>query len=336
MPPMIALRAHCNRSNVLRTSRRSSVDPEVMMSLQEMGPATPEEEQAMTTRSGLLRAGGIAALGTAGALALASGASAARAANGSILDTWVSSKKARLGVDLTFPPLQYIDPKTKKPSGYIVELTEAMMKDVGATPEWVQTPFAQLFAALAAGKFDMIGIAVTNLPSRALQGYFADIPAFYESNVILVKNSSSAHSTADLSTAKFAVLQGSSQQASGMQIFPKGSFKAFASESDAATEVSVGRADAAIFSEFSTGSLLANNKNLRPLGGPPLFVDANTYLMPLGDEKAQHWISNWMLYQSAHQTMASGWKKWVGPSAKKYHLATSLVGTNGTQVPYQT
>ena len=35
--------------------------------------------------------------------------------------------------------------------------------------------------------------------------------------------------------------------------------------------------------------------------------------MPLGDEKAQHWISNWMLYQSAHQTMASGWKKWVWP-----------------------
>ena len=78
-----------------------------------------------------------------------------------------------------------------------------------------------------------------------------------------------------------------------------------ASESDAATEVAVGRADAAIFSEFSTGSLLAQNKNLRTLGGPPLFVDANSYLMPLGDEKAHHWISNWMRYQSAHQTMAS-------------------------------
>ena len=88
-----------------------------------------------TTRSGLLRAGGIAAIGTAGALALTNGASAARtvrtASSGSILDKWVSSKKARLGVDLTFPPLQFIDPKTKKPSGYIVELTEQMMSDLG-------------------------------------------------------------------------------------------------------------------------------------------------------------------------------------------------------------
>ena len=167
------------------------------MSEHVMGPAERGGDEARTTRSGLLRAGGIAAVGTAGALALTNGASAARtvrtASNSSILDKWVSSKKARLGVDLTFPPLQFIDPKTKKPSGYIVELTELMMSDLGVTPEWVQTPFAQLFAALAAGKFDMIGIAATILPSRALQGYFADVPAFYESNVILVKNTSSAH-----------------------------------------------------------------------------------------------------------------------------------------------
>ena len=119
-------------------------------------------------------------------------------------------------------------------------------------------------------------------------------------------------------------------------IFPKASFKAMASESDAATEVAVGRADAAIFSEFSTGSLLSQNKSLRTLGGPPLFVDANSYLMPLGDEKAHHWISNWMRYQSAHQTMAAGWKKWVVPPSVKYHLATSVVGTNGVQVPITT
>jgi ABC-type amino acid transport substrate-binding protein len=222
------------------------VDPEVTMSDETQALADAGGEATTTSRSGLLRAGGVAALGAAGALALTGGASAARTAGGSVLDKWGSSKKARLGVDLTFPPLQYIDPKTKKPAGFMVEITEALMKDVGATPEWVQTPFGQLFAGLAAGKFDMIGIAVTNLPSRALQGTFADIPVFYESNVILVKKSSSAHSIAQLSKAKFAVLQGSSQQASGAQIFPGASFKAMASESDAATEVAVGRADAAI------------------------------------------------------------------------------------------
>ena len=117
------------------------------------------------------------------------------------------------------------------------------------------------------------------------QGVFADVPVFYESNVVLVKKSSKAHTLKALSTSKFAVLQGSSQQASGQVIFPKASFKAFATETDAATEVVVGRSDAAIYSEFSAGSILDKNKTLRTLGGPPLFVDANTYFMPQGDEK---------------------------------------------------
>ena len=288
-----------------------------------------------TSRGALLKAGGLAVLGAAGASALAQNARAASSAeSGSILDKWTSSKKAALGVDLSFPPLQFIDPKTKKPSGFMVEITQMMMKDLGVTPDFVQTPFAQLFAGLAAGKFDMVGIAATILPSRALQGWFAGIPVFYESNVILVNKKSNAHTINDLSNSKFAVLQGSSQQASGTALFPKASFKALATESDAATEVAVGRADAAIFSEFSTGSLLANNKNLRPLGGPPLFVDANTYFMPSDDEKLWQWVTNWLRYQAAHQTMANLWKKWVVPSTKKYHLATSLVGTDGVQVPY--
>jgi polar amino acid transport system substrate-binding protein len=312
-----------------------ALTPEDTMSEQDMQTAS----NGRTTRGALIRTGGLAVIGAAGAGALAGGAAGAQetaAATGSVLDKWTKTKKAKLGVDLSFPPLQFIDPKTKKPSGYMVQITELLMKDLGVTPQWVQTPFAQLFAGLAAGKFDMVGIAATILPSRALQGWFAGLPVFYESNVVLVKKSSNAHSLAALRNAKFAVLQGSSQQASAPVIFPKASFKAMATESDAATEVSVGRADAAIFSEFSAGSILGNNKNLRPLGGPALFVDANTYFMPQGDEKLWQWVTNWLLYQSTHQTMAGLWKKWVGPSAKKYHLNTSVVGTNGVAVPYQT
>lgn len=299
----------------------------------------PDDETGLdrtgTTRGDLLKG----ALLGAGATALAGGATtpafAASSAGGSILDKWTSSKKAKLGVDLSFPPLQFIDPKTKKPSGFMVELTEMMMKDLGVTPEYVQTPFAQLFAGLAAGKFDMVGIAATILPSRALQGVFAGVPVFYESNVVLVRTTSKAHSLDALSTAKFAVLQGSSQQSSGSVIFPKAKFKALASESDAATEVAVGRADAAIFSEFSAGSILSKNSGLRTLGGPPLFVDANTYFLPQGDEKLYHWVTNWLRYQSTHQTMAGLWKKWVVPPSRKYHLQTQLVGTNGTAVPFK-
>ena len=67
----------------------------------------------------------------------------------------------------------------------------------------------------------------------------------------------------------------------------------------------------------------------------PLFVDANTYFMPQGDEKLYHWVTNWLRYQSTHQTMAGLWIKWVVPPSRKYHLQTQLVGTNGTAVPFK-
>jgi polar amino acid transport system substrate-binding protein len=303
------------------------------MSEHEDGPVTAGSTRGDLLKAAFLGAGATALAGGAVSAAPAFAASSRRSdTTTSILDKWTSSKKADLGVDLSFPPLQFIDAKTKKPSGFMVELTNLMMADLGVTPNYIQTPFAQLFAGLAANKFDMVGIAATILPSRALQGVFAGVPVFYESNVVLVKKTSKAHDLSTLSKSKFAVLQGSSQQASGNVIFPKASFKAYATESDAASEVVVGRADAAIFSEFSAGSILDKNKTLRTLGGDPLFVDANSYFLPQGDEKLYHWVTNWLRYQSTHQTMAGLWEKWVVPPSKKYHLQTQVVGTNGVAV----
>jgi ABC-type amino acid transport substrate-binding protein len=301
-----------------------------------------------TSRRRLLQAGGVGLLG-ATALGLAGcmgddddddaeGAAAgtttgsSSSSGSSILDKWTRDKKAKLGVDLSFPPLQFKD-KNGKPTGYQVEITEMMMKELGVTPEYVQTPFAQLFPGLSAGKFDMLGIAVTNLPSRALRGWFADVPAFYESNVIVVKKDSSASSLDDLAKSKFAVLQGSSQAASGRTLFSGATFNDFASETDAATEVSVGRADAAIFSEFSTSSVLGDNDDLKALDVPPLFVDGNSYFMTEGDTKLWLWVSNWLRYQAAHKTFGSLWEKWVVPNTSKFNLQTAVVGINGDATP---
>lgn len=293
-----------------------------------------------TSRRTLLRAGGlglvgVSALGLAGCMGgndEGNGSAAATTSGASILDKWTRDKTAKLGVDLSFPPLQFKN-KSGKPSGYQVEITEMMMKDLGVTPKYVQTPFAQLFPGLSAGKFDMLGIAVTILPSRALRGSFADVPAFYESNVVVVKRDSKASTLDDLATSKFAVLQGSSQAASGRTLFPKAKFNEFAAETDAATEVAVGRADAAIFSEFSTSSVLGDNNKLKALDVPPLFVDANSYFMKQGDTKLWLWVSNWLRYQASHKTFESLWEKWVVPNTSKFGLQTAVVGINGDAAP---
>ncbi|TMD12296.1 MAG: amino acid ABC transporter substrate-binding protein, partial [Chloroflexi bacterium] len=301
------------------------------MSVDEM-ELKPEAATSNPSRRSLLKLGGAAALG-AGAWAFAAcqqtssnpGTTAGAAGESSVLDRWLSTKKAKLGVDLTFPPIQFKD-SAGKPTGYQMELTEAMMTDLGVTPEYVQIPFGQLFAGLVAGKFDMMGISATILPSRALKGLFSSFPVFYESIVVLLKPGSTVTSADQLDGKKIAVLQGSSQEFSSKLIFPKSTFSPFAGLADAVNEVASGRADATVLSEFDVDSSISAHPNLKLLSGPPLWVDANTYLMPTGDYKLQAWVNNWLRYNATHERLVSSWKKWLGPGLQKYHLTTYGVG----------
>jgi len=287
---------------------------------------------SLPSRRSLLKLGGSAALGLS-AYAMAACQSSTPGTTGqaetgtSVLDKWLSTKTAKLGVDLTFPPIQFKD-SSGKPTGYQMELTEAMMADLGVTPEYVEIPFGQLFAGLVAGKFDMMGISATILPSRALKGLFANFPVFYESIVVLLKPGSKITSQDQLNAAgvKIAILQGSSQEFSSKALFPNASFSPFSALADSVNEVASGRSDAVVLSEFDVDDSKKAHPDLQILAGPPLWVDANTYLMPLGDYKLQAWVNNWLRYNATHQRMVAGWTKWLGPGLQKYHLTTYGVG----------
>ena len=295
-----------------------------------------EAPSTLPSRRSLLKLGSAAALGV-GAYALAAcsssttpGTNGQAAGETSVLDKWLSTKTAKLGVDLTFPPIQFKD-SSGKPTGYQMELTEAMMADLGVTPQYVEIPFGQLFAGLVAGQFDMMGISATILPSRSLKGLFASFPVFYESIVVLLKPGSTISSQSQLNAAsmKIAVLQGSSQEFSSHLLFPSAQFSPFAGVSDAVNEVATGRADAVVLSEFDIGDSKKAHPDLVLLPGPPLWVDANTYLMPTGDFKLQAFVNNWLRYNATHQRMVSSWKKWLGDDLKKYNLTTYGVGPGG-------
>ncbi len=302
------------------------------MSVDEIEVGTPRTKSNLPSRRSLLKLGGAAALG-AGTWAFAAcqqsssspGTTASAQGTESVLDKWLSTKTARLGVDLTFPPIQFKD-SAGKPTGYQMELTQAMMSDLGVTPTYVEIPFGQLFAGLVAGKFDMMGISATILPSRSLKGLFSSFPVFYESIVVLLKPGSTITTSDQLDGKKIAVLQGSSQEFSSHQLFPNASFSPFAMLADAVNEVATGRADATVLSEFDVDDSLKAHPDLKLLSGPPLWVDANTYLMPLGDFKLQAFVNNWLRYNATHQRLVTSWKKWLGPGLQRYHLTTYGVG----------
>ena len=298
----------------------------------------PSASDAATSRRSILRSGALIAAAGGALLApatLAQAAPAMQAGGESMLDKWLRTKQANLGVDLTFPPLSYHDPNTNKPTGYLVELVEIMMSDLGVTPNYVELPFGQLFAALAAGQFDMTGLAVTILPSRALRGWFADFPAFYETIVVVLKPGSSVTHRDELNSpnARIAVVQGTSQEYSAGLIFPQAQLASFPQQADMINEVASGRADAFVFSEFDVPQALQANPQLQILSGDYLFADANTYFLPTGDIKLKAFVTNWLRYQATHNVLSGLWNKWVGNDVRtKYRLPVVQVGPGGEAV----
>lgn len=241
----------------------------------------------------------------------------------SLLSQITESGTIRLGVDLTFPPLQFKDPADNSPTGYIIELARMLAADLQVEPEFVEVPFAQLFAAQAAGKFDMSGIAATILPSRAQNVLFASEPAFVESQVILLKPGLTISEVEELNDPErtIAVLLGSSQEASAPLLFPKAQIKSLDNQA-AIQDVASGRSSATLLSEFNIVEALEQHPGITVFDAPPVFVDINTFFMPAGDFPMQAYVSNWLRYQTSHGVLDGLWAKYVGEDARAAGLPT--------------
>jgi ABC-type amino acid transport substrate-binding protein len=283
--------------------------------------------------------GAVAMIGAASlnAAAQTPAAAPAPAANsGSLIDKWLKNKKAVLGWEFGSPPMQFKDPATQKPTGYTVELVTQMMKDLDASIEieWVEMPFGQLVPALASGKVDMIE-AVTNLPARALRGWFVSIPAQYATVLALMNAKSTITKREQLNDpkVKIAVLQGSSQQAQAAILFPKAKLVAFPGVPEAVGEVVSGRADCTLQSGYTALNTMKANKGLKPLAAP-IYTDFNAFMVPEGDIKAHMWISNWLSFQASKGNLRVLWEKWIGEDARKFKIPTQYVGPQGIPVDF--
>ncbi len=79
-----------------------------------------------------------------------------------------------VGIESTYPPMAYRDPKTNERVGFNVELVTALAKELGVAVKWEEMSFEQLMTSLTTGRIDMIGTAISDLPSRREKLTFVD------------------------------------------------------------------------------------------------------------------------------------------------------------------
>ncbi len=229
------------------------------------------------------------------------------------IDRVLKNGVLRVGVDLTFPPLQFRDASTNEPKGLMPEIDELMAQDLGVRLEYVEMPFGELIAGLLADKFDWIGIAFTSTPARAQQVLFIDEPAFFEDSVLLLRKGFKFDKLSDLDDpgVTFTNLAGSAQDASARLMFPNATFKPLGFP-ETLLEVAAGRSDACLIAIWNAAEFLDKNPgSVEIWKGGALFSDVNTFYVPLGDYKTKEWMGTWFRYYQAHHWVQNRFDFWM-------------------------
>lgn len=105
----------------------------------------------------------------------------------------------RVGTEGVYSPFSYHD-ESGKLTGYDVELVQAIGERLGSKVEFVETPWDSIFAALQAGRFDLVANQVTYNEKRK-QLYDLSDPYVVSHGVVLAR-------TSDSSITKLADLKG--------------------------------------------------------------------------------------------------------------------------------
>lgn len=116
----------------------------------------------------------------------------------STLDQVRADGVIKVGTEGTYSPFSYHDPKTKKLTGYDVEVARAVAKQLGVKAKFVESTFDSIFAGLTSDRFDTVGNQVTVTPERQKLYAFSE-PYTVSTGVIVVKaTNSTITSMADL------------------------------------------------------------------------------------------------------------------------------------------
>lgn len=102
-----------------------------------------------------------------------------------------------VGSCLDYRPFEFFEKGADEPTGFDVELTNAIADELGLQVEWVRADFDTIFTAVDAGEFDMVAAASTITPARQKTVDFSD-PYYNARQALTVTSDSGIKSTDEL------------------------------------------------------------------------------------------------------------------------------------------
>jgi polar amino acid transport system substrate-binding protein len=116
-------------------------------------------------------------------------------------------EKLTIGSDIPYPPFEQKEKGGGGYTGFDVNLMEAIGKEIGREPEFIDSSFETIFRDVAQGKFEAVMSAATITEEREKVVDFS-LPYYLSEQAILVKEGSSITGLADLKGKVVAAQQG--------------------------------------------------------------------------------------------------------------------------------
>lgn len=195
-----------------------------------------------------------------------------------------------VGIETTYPPMAYKDPKTNERAGFNVEFVNAIAKELGISVKWEEMSFEQLMTSLTTGRIDMIGTAISDLPSRRDKLTFVDYLATGAQPFALSAKAGELKSNTDLcgktvgaprTTSYMPVTAAWSEKNCAGAGKPAITVNGTAGATATRLELKQGRLDAAVLGPEYVAYLMADEPNTYAFVGEPL----NKTLFGLAFEK---------------------------------------------------
>lgn len=168
-------------------------------------------------------------------------------------------------------PYGYVDPKGEA-MGAGPDVAKALMKDLGIDKiEWVTTSFSSLIPGLKADRFDMVAAEMAIRPDRCTQVLFSEPNTSYgEGLLVAAGNPKDIHAYKDFADSKdmkVAIMAGADQLEMMQKLgVSEGNVVTIASNADAISTVSTGRADAYAATGLTVSGLAKQGKGVEVAG----------------------------------------------------------------------
>lgn len=220
----------------------------------------------------------------------------------------------RVGFEAGYMPFEMTDKKGNF-VGFDIDLGKRMAKAMGVKYVPVNTAWDGIIPALLTKKFDIIISGMTVTQERNLKINFAD-PYIIAGQTILInkKHAGVIKSFKDLNDPKYTITSklGTTGEQAVKRMIPKGHYKSFETEPEAALEVVNGRADAFIYDLPYCGQFMASQGAGKLIHlDKPFTYEPLAWAIRKGDPDFMNWLNNFLSQCKNDGTYDRVYAKWI-------------------------